>query len=347
MASELTETANAQLQGHARYDGGFAIGHLPTAGNFKRVRTSPGPSAAYQYRRPSWRGPLIAAVVIAVLLAVGAYFAYSAYQRFVSQVLTVPACQAGTGVNAVPLDFGQAADAATIAAVALRDGLPRQALTVAYATAFQESKLENLSYGDRDSVGIFQQRPSEGWGKAAQLEDPAFAANAFFRALVQVPRYTKLPVDVAAQDVQHSADGSAYAQYAQTGALLAADYTTVPHAVTCWYDPVQQAASDGYSTKLNLHAAAARLDAVFGTPGQGRVLTRITRTSGGTSDVITSVRGTGWAVAEWLVANAIAYGITHVSYAGYEWTAGLTETSWQPNPVVPGSGALTGGVVIS
>jgi hypothetical protein len=281
-------------------------------------------------------------VVIAVLLAVGAYFAYSAYQRFITQVLTVPACQAGTGVNAVPLDFGQAADAATVAAVAMREGLPKEALTVAYATAFQESKLENLSYGDRDSVGIFQQRPSEGWGSKTQLEDPAYAAAAFFGALKKVPDYAKLPVAVAAQDVQHSADGSAYAQYAQTGALLATDFTSGAHAVTCWYDPVQQAASDGDPTKPDLHGAAAELDAVFGTPGESRVLTRIARTSTGTSDVITTVRGTGWAVANWLVANALSYGITHVSYAGYEWTAGLTETSWQRQ-----SGALAGGVVVS
>ena len=80
------------------------------------------------------------------------------------QVLTVPGCQAGTGANAVALDFGQAADAATVAGVAVRDRLPSRALTVAYATAFQESKLENLTYGDRDSVGIFQQRPSRGLG---------------------------------------------------------------------------------------------------------------------------------------------------------------------------------------
>ena len=78
----------------------------------------------------------------------------------------------------------------------------------------QESKLENLDYGDRDSVGIFQQRPSMGWGTTAELEDPAYAAGAFFKALVKIPGYAKLPVDVAAQDVQESADGSAYEQYA-------------------------------------------------------------------------------------------------------------------------------------
>jgi len=281
--------------------------------------------------------------VIALLLAVGAYAAYKAYQRYVVQVLTVPGCQAGTGQNAVPLDFGQAADAATIAGVAARDHLSSRALTIAYATAFQESKLENLTYGDRDSVGIFQQRPSEGWGTTAELEDPAYAAQAFFGALVKVPDYLSIPVYEAAQDVQKSADGNAYQQYAQSGALLAAAYTTGPHAVTCWYNPAEQASSQGVSTKLNLHGAAEELDHVFGTPGQdGAALTGVTRIRSGSADLITTTPGAGWTVASWLVANALTYGITQVSYDGHQWTAGLTETSWQAN-----SAGTTGGIVAS
>ena len=87
------------------------------------------------------------------------------------------------------------------------------------------------------------------------MQDPAFATRAFFGALVKVPDYAKIPVYQAAQDVQKSADGYAYQQYAQTGAQLAADYTTTPHAVTCWYNPATQAASQGVSAKLNLTGA--------------------------------------------------------------------------------------------
>ena len=305
------------------------------------MRTSySGRAAAYGYRRPRWRRPLIVLTVIAVLLAVGGYVAYSAYQRFVQQILTIPGCQAGTGQNAIGLDFGQAADAATIAGVAEKDGLPTRALTIAYATAMQESKLENLTYGDRDSVGVFQQRPSEGWGSTAQLEDPAFAAGAFFRALVKVPNYTTLPVDVAAQDVQHSADGSAYEQYAPTGALLSADFITKPHAVTCWYDPATQAADQGVSAKLNLNGALNGLADAFGKPGAGDAVRKVGTTAG--SAVITAGSGRGWAVANWLVADASSYGITQVSYAGYSWKAGLSETSWQDDPRT-----ATGGIVAS
>ena len=268
-------------------------------------------------------------LVILGLIAFGAYAAYNAYGRYVNRLLTVPGCQAGTGVNAIGLDFGETADAATIAGVAARERLPRKALTVAFATAWQESKLENLQYGDRDSVGVFQQRPSEGWGTRAQLEDPAFAAAAFFGALVKIHGYAKLPVDVAAQDVQHSADGAAYEQYAQSGAALATDLTAAPHAITCWYDPASQASSEGVSGKLNLRGALSGLADAFGRPSANGAVRSASVARGGGSAVISAARGDGWTAANWLVANASSYGITQVSYGGYQWTAGLNETSWQ------------------
>jgi hypothetical protein len=281
-------------------------------------------------------------IVIAGLIAVGAYAAYNAYGRYVQRLLTVPGCQAGTGANAIGLDFGQTADAAIIAGVAAREHLPRKALIVAYATAWQESKLENLDYGDRDSVGIFQQRPSEGWGSTAQLEDPAYAARAFFGALVKIHDYAKLPVDVAAQDVQHSADGAAYEQYAQSGAALAADLTAAPHAVTCWYDPASQAASEGVSAKPNLRAALRGFADAFGQAREDGAVRSVSVARSGGSAVITAAGGDGWTAANWLVANASSYGITQVSYGGYQWTAGLNETSWQRE-----SGPARGRIVAS
>ena len=281
-------------------------------------------------------------LVIVVLLGVGAYIAYTAYNRYVVQLLTVPGCQAGTGDNAIALDFGQAADAATIAAVATGKKLPARALTIAYAAAWQESKLENLTYGDRDSVGIFQQRPSQGWGSAKDLKDPAFASRAFFRALVQVKDYTKIPVYQAAQAVQHSADGSAYDQYTQSGELLTKFYTSAPHAVTCWYNPGTQAADNGASAKLNLTGAAKGLADAFGKPEAGAAVTRITRIRSGQAAVVKAPAWSGWPVANWLMAHASSYGITQVSYAGYHWTARLTESSWQRDP-----NASAGGIVAS
>ena len=277
-----------------------------------------------------------------MLLVIAGYAGYSAYRHFVTQILTVPGCQAGTGTNALPLDFGQAADSATIAGVAAREHLPQRALTIAYATAMQESKLENLDYGTDDSVGIFQQRPSEGWGTVAELENPVYSAAAFFGALVKVPNYTHLPVYQAAQDVQRSADGSAYQQYAQMGAALAAYYTATPHAVTCWYDPATQAGQEGVSTRLNLTAAVRGLDGTFGQPGEdGSAVAGTTIRSGKTGTFKVTAAG-GWTVANWLLTHASLYGITQLSYGGYQWTASLTETAWQADP-----GGVSGSIVAS
>jgi hypothetical protein len=286
-------------------------------------------------RRPRWRRPLTVLTVIAVLLAGAGYAAYSAYQHYVVRLLTVPGCQAGHGNNAIPLDFGQAADAAIIAGVAVRENLPRQALTVAYATALQESKLENPGFGDLDSVGIFQQRPSQGWGSATQLQDPAFATTAFFNALTKVPNWSKMPVYKAAQAVQRSADGYAYQQYAQTGALLAADYTAALHAVTCWYDPAAQASSLGVSTKPNFGGALKGLTDAFGPVQAGGAVRAVTAQPASGTHTLKVTRASGWPVANWLVANAGNYGITQVRYRGFRWKAGLTETSWQADPGGP------------
>jgi hypothetical protein len=137
---------------------------------------------------------------------------------------------------------------------------------------------------------------------------------------------------VAAQDVQHSADGSAYEQYAQSGAALAADLTVDPHALTCWYDPASQAASNGVSAKLNLRGALNGFADAFGRPSADGAVTSVRVASSGGSAVISAARGDGWTAADWLVANASSYGITQVSYGGYQWTAGLGETSWQAEP---------------
>jgi hypothetical protein len=304
--------------------------------------TTSWPAQPRSNRRPRWRRPLIAGTIIVVLLAIAGYAGISAYRHFVTQVLTVPGCQAGTGTDALPLDFGQAADAATIAGVATREQLPRQALTIAYATAMQESKLENLDYGTDDSVGIFQQRPSEGWGTVAELENPVYATTAFFGALVKVPNYTSLPVYQAAQDVQRSADGSAYQQYAQTGAALTAYYTAAPHAITCWYNPASQASSEGVSLKLNLAAAARGLNDTFGQPGEDQSAVADTTVRSGKIGTFKVTAADGWTVANWLLTHASLYGITQLSYGGYQWTASLTETAWQADP-----GGATGSIVAS
>ena len=121
----------------------------------------------------------------------------------------------------VTLDSVQMANAATIAAVGVRRGMSEQAVVVALATAFQESKLENISHGDRDSVGLFQQRPSQGWGTPEKLQDPRYAAARFYGALKKVKGWKEMRVTDAAQTVQRSAYPNAYEKWADESAVLA------------------------------------------------------------------------------------------------------------------------------
>jgi hypothetical protein len=274
----------------------------------------------------------------ALVLAVAGFLAVHSL-RSAAPAPPPPGCQVGTGVAAISLDTGQAAIAATIAGVAARDGLPRQAVTIAYAAALQESQLENLDYGDRDSVGVFQQRPSQGWGPAADLEDPVYATTKFFDALVRVPGYTTMPVDQAAQAVQRSADGSAYEQWAPVAALLSGYFTgQPPHGVSCWYTP---------GGRANLAGAVHQLTQTFGP--QGGVLVRISTDRSGQKEqgsvaVVHAQQDAAWTVASWLVAYAQDYGISQVRYAGYAWNAADGSMGWQP---ASGAGGPAHGSIVA
>jgi hypothetical protein len=115
----------------------------------------------------------------------------------------------------------QVANARTIAQVAHDRGLPDRAIVIALATAQQESRLRNLDYGDRDSLGLFQQRPSAGWGTEAQVQDPEYAANKFFDHLVGVPGWETGDLTTVADAVQRSAFPLAYAQWEEMATALA------------------------------------------------------------------------------------------------------------------------------
>ena len=252
---------------------------------------------------------------------------YLIYHSFggVTSPPPLPGCKAGSGAQAVDLDPEQAEVAATIAGVAARHRLPRQAVTIALAAALQESKLRNLDYGDRDSVGIFQQRPSEGWGSATRLQDPVYAVTKFYTALAKVHGYTAMPVYQAAQAVQHSADGSAYQQWTDIARQLTGSFTgKSPHGVSCWYTP---------AGKANLAGMKRQIGQTFGPGGQRAVVARITTDRSGPkkrSTAVLHVRpAAGWTVASWLVAHAQAYHLSQVRYAGFSWNAANGSMGWQ------------------
>ena len=114
-------------------------------------------------------------------------------------------------------DSIQRDNATTIVQVGLALGISERGLVVALATAMQESQLKNLGHlganNDHDSVGLFQQRPSMGWGSEAQLTDPVYSATAFYLALQRVSGWESMEVTVAAQRVQRSSFPYAYAKW--------------------------------------------------------------------------------------------------------------------------------------
>lgn len=206
----------------------------------------------------------------------------------------------------------QAANAATISAVGAGRGLRRRAAVVALATALQESKLVNVSYGDRDSVGLFQQRPSQGWGTSEQILDPLYAAGRFYDALVQVRDWHRRPLTVVAQAVQHSAHPEAYQRWEDQAISLAEAFSgATPAAVSCAFPaPTVAAAPARVVTLLDREHDSARL---------------------ATARLVAEVRpaGSAWAAATWLVAHADRLGIDAVAHAGQRWTR---SDGWRPDP---------------
>jgi hypothetical protein len=122
----------------------------------------------------------------------------------------------------------QAANAQLITSVVTGRALPRRAAVIAVATAIVESQLRNLSGGDRDSLGLFQQRPSQGWGPPERILNPALAAGAFLDRLVDVPGWATLPAGTPEQLVQRSAFPDAYAPQESPAADLVAKFWSGP-----------------------------------------------------------------------------------------------------------------------
>ena len=225
-------------------------------------------------------------------------------------------CTARVDGHAVAIDAEQAHNAALIAAVAVRRGLPARAVSIALATAYQESDIRNLDHGDRDSLGIFQQRPSQGWGSQQQVMDPAYATNRFYDALAAVDGYQDMAITDAAQAVQRSAYGGAYAYHEADARTLASALTGYsPAAFSCIVHEGVGAASP--------RALRAALRGAF-----GQLVSM--RPSGRSLEVSAATTEQAWAVAAYLVANADRLAIRRVMTADRVWSAGAdSELGWR------------------
>lgn len=234
--------------------------------------------------------------LVLLFVAGGAVGLRALYNAAKSQ-LAGPSCTFG----GYSVDTGQAAVASSMVGVVTRRNLPERAAVLVLAAGFQESKLRNLDGGDRDSVGVLQQRPSQGWGSPAQLKDVRYATGAFLDVLVKQPDWRTRPLADIVQAVQISADGSAYARHEAEAQQLADALTGREAAgLSCSFDKPTVVAP---ATTV---AAQLRRDLPVNPP----------RADGTT----VTVPGARWQTASWFVANADRLGIDSVSYAGRRWT---------------------------
>ncbi|KUG59406.1 hypothetical protein AVL62_06965 [Serinicoccus chungangensis] len=225
--------------------------------------------------------------------------------RWAAAELAPARCTFSAADREVRLTPEQAANAATIAAVAVRRGLPPRAATIALATAIQESKLRNLRYGDADSQGLFQQRPSQGWGTVEQVTDPVYASDAFYDALVEVRGWDEGVVTEVAQEVQRSAFPDAYADHEWEGRVLASVLTGQEGAGTALDCRLGGRAGTGSAQEV-ADKAAAQLG-LTGRPDGRLVLLEA------------GDPARAWAAATWAVSHAQAEEIVRVQVQGRVW----------------------------
>jgi hypothetical protein len=242
-------------------------------------------------------------------------------------------CTAEVGGFTVVLSGEQARNASLIAAVSVRRGMPAHAATIGLATALQESKLYNVHGGDRDSLGLFQQRPSQGWGSRSDVLDPVHATNAFYDALERVPGWETLAVTQAAQDVQHSGFPTAYASYERDARVLASALTGYsPAAFWC------RVAAPGSPQPASVRRARTLRRAL--APGFGTVAVAVG--ADGRVQVPAGSRARGWALASYLVAHARGLRVSTVTYRGRQWSAG-SDRGWQhTHPRTPTTSVVVG-----
>jgi hypothetical protein len=255
-------------------------------------------------------------------------------------------CTATAGGASHSFTADRTAVAALVAARAQARGLPPRAATIGIATAIQESGLRNLDHGDRDSLGIFQQRPSQGWGTPEQVTDPVHATDAFYDGLVEVEGYTEIEVNDAAQEVQRSGFPTAYADHEGEARVFASALTGhSPAALVCRLPAVEEAGDglppavgdDGLTpgARAVVERAAAELGEEGLVPRPDAGGATLARDHGADEEGVRA----GWALAQWAVATAVGTDVVEVATDGRRWSRD-GDAAWVADDAAPGPGAV-------
>lgn len=306
---------------------------------------------------PSRRGRALRLFAGAVVLL--ALAGYVAVQYFPWRYDTRCVVRGGDGTQDNGADYEltaeQAVNAAAISSVGISRGMPERAVTIALATALQESALRNLRHGDRDSLGLFQQRPSQGWGTERQILDPEYSAGRFYQHLTEVPGYSRLPLTVAAQRVQKSGFPQAYAKHEPDASLLASALTgRTPASLSCDAGPGADDAEQGDPAEVRRGLAGAfgadvlPRNSAGGPPAASppadvrtaarTVVVPVPGADTGSDAFTDPAQQRGWQIAHWAMAHSADLRISRITYAGRDWRAGQAEKGWQRVPTTAGRG---------
>jgi hypothetical protein len=248
------------------------------------------------------RGPVVAAALLAVAVTVVALLWVKPLLERHGDKLSSQLCTVTLGTRSDTKTAEQANNAALIVAGSIQRGLPARAATIAIATAIQESSLRNIDYGDRDSIGLFQQRPSQGWGSVKEIMDPYYATDRFYAALVKVPDWQSLEVTVAAQAVQRSGFPDAYGDHEEEGRLWASALTGNGGRVTCELSAAQPTTAAALVERVAKDFGADAFTTTSLVPREEQATVSFADGLG----LSTSER----ALAEWAVAVASVEGVT-------------------------------------
>ncbi|MEN0129977.1 MAG: hypothetical protein AAGC49_11100 [Brevundimonas sp.] len=277
---------------------------------------------------------LVSVLLVVALLAAGVAGVVAVLNSQSPPRPQAEVCFAGEGADQVALSPTQAQNAALIAAVTIRRGLPARAATIGIATALQESRLVNIDYGDRDSVGLFQQRPSQGWGTVEQIMNPVYATGKFFDHLVKVEGYEDMEITAAAQAVQRSGFPEAYAQHEPRARAFASALTGYSTAsLRCDLHDAEPGTGDPDAVVARVRRDFGKVPTKVATPADGPVSVTVDAAALGDD-----AERLGSAVAQWAVATASELGATSVEVSDKRWDR--EAGTWKTAPAALPAGSV-------
>jgi hypothetical protein len=258
-------------------------------------------------------GCLAVAFVFLIATGVGAFW-WLRSRNLTEPVPGQQRCVATANNRFTVVDLDQAHFASIITGISVRRGLPPRAASIALATAYQETGIRNLDYGDRDSVGLFQQRPSQGWGTKRQLMDPYYASGKFYDALVKIDNWENADINDVAQKIQFSGYPEAYRDHEADARTLA---SALSGQSAAGFSCLDRSGTTGDTKGLR-----SSLQRTFGNLDDSA------------EDSVVTIRATGerraWAYAHFAVANAQLYGVTNVKIGDRSWqTQDFNLPDWQ------------------